>query len=185
MPSLAEIQRNFRRAILEGAEDSVAAFVLEDGLTAADRLAVYRNNVVASLTRVLKETFPVICRLVDERFFDYAAHEFIKLHPPRQPCLLEYGAAFPDFLAAFPPCAGLVYLADTARLEWLMSEAATAADAAPLPLNALKGISAEDIPRLTFGFHPSIRYLASPWPIDRIWRINRPGVESEETIDLH
>ena len=44
---------------------------------------------------------PVVCRLVDRRFFAYAADPYIRAHPPAGPCLFEYGATFPDFLAAF------------------------------------------------------------------------------------
>ncbi|HYB10833.1 MAG TPA: DNA-binding domain-containing protein [Alphaproteobacteria bacterium] len=184
MSTLGKVQRNFRDAILNDAEDGIAGLILDDGLTPAERLAVYRNNVMASLTAALKETFPVICRLVDERFFDYAAHEFIRSRPPQQPCLTTYGADFPAFLGKFPPCVELVYLADTARLEWLMHEAATAAEAAPLAPSALGAFAPEDTGRLVFHLHPSIRHLASPWPIDRIWRENQADAEGEGSIDI-
>ena len=68
--------------------------------------------------------FPVVCRLVDHPFFAYAAHEFLRDHPPRSRCLAEYGGGFPDFLAAFEPCSSLPYLADVARFEWAIKLAA-------------------------------------------------------------
>jgi hypothetical protein len=184
MSALGKVQHDFRDAVLNDEESAVAALILGDGLTPAERLAVYRNNVMASLTAALKETFPVICRLVDERFFDYAAHEFIKSQPPRQPCLAAYGVGFPAFLATFPPCAELVYLPDTAQLEWLMHEAATAADAAPLAPSALQGIAPEDTTHLVLRLHPSIGLLASPWPIERIWRENQATAEGDGPIDI-
>lgn len=183
MLSLLELQRGFARAVLAGDASALDAWVEEDGLASDERLAVHRNNVVASLTTVLADTFPVVRRLVDERFFAYAAYEFIGGHPPARPCLAEYGAGFADFLASFPPCRALAYLPDVARLEWLLHRAANAADAVPLAPTALQSVAPEDTHRLAFRFAPSVSYLASPWPVDRIWRANR-ACASDETIDL-
>ena len=36
------------------------------------------------------------------RFFGFAADRYIHDHLPAGPCLFEYGATFPDFLAGFP-----------------------------------------------------------------------------------
>jgi hypothetical protein len=179
MHPLRELQRDFRRALLAGDEAALAPFVREDGLAAAERIAVYRNNVVSSLTEVLKDAFPAACRLVGERFFAYAAHEFLGAHPPSRPCLAEYGADFPGFLAAFPPCRKLVYLADAARLEWLMHSAAHAPEAEPIEPAALGAVAPEDTPRIVLRLHPSLGLLESPWPIERIWRANRSGCADE------
>src|SRR5258708_7527421 len=116
MLALGEVQAAFRRALLDGDDGALAALVAADGIAAAKRLAVYRNNVQISLTDALRDTFPAVCRLVDERFFAYAAHAFLTGHPPQRACLAEYGAGFADFLAAFPPCRALVYLPDVPRL---------------------------------------------------------------------
>lgn len=181
MPTLAEIQAAFRRALLDEAEEGALAVLVEEGPA---RIAVYRNTVFASLNDVLRDTFPAVCRLVDERFFAYVAHEFIRRHPPRSAVLAEYGDAFAEFLAEFPPCRDLAYLADVARLEWLMRRAATAGDATALTATSLAGIAPDETPRLRLGLHPSLGFLASPWPVDRIWRANRRGATAEETISL-
>jgi hypothetical protein len=153
MPSLREIQRAVRAALLDGDEAAALALVADDRPDV--RLDVHRTNVIASLTAALQETFPVVCRLVDERFFAFAAHEFICEVPPVSPIVADYGAGFADFLAEFPPCRELVYLADVARLEWLIDRAARAPEGAP----------------------PA--YLSSAWPIDRIWRANQPDADDE------
>ena len=184
MLALHEVQAAFRRAILTGDTDTFCALVAADGLAPEERLGVYRNNVFASLTAALRETFPAVCRLVDERFFAYAAHEFICRHPPESAVLAEYGGRFPDFLAGFAPCRELVYLADVARLEWLMNVAANAAHANPIAAMTLADVVAEDAPRLTLQLHPSFGFVASRWPIDRIWRANRAEAAAEATIDL-
>jgi len=184
VPGLRDLQRSFRVALLAGDAAALAPLLLEDGMSYESRLDVYRNNISGSLSAVLAETFPAVRRLVDARFFDYAAQTFIRTLPPEGPCLHGYGAAFPDFLAEFPPCRELVYLADVARLEWLLHEAAFAAEVPPLGAAALASVPAEKTPALKLRFHPSLALLEAPWPIDRIWEANRPETGSEETIDL-
>src|SRR5512132_3021200 len=89
MPTLAELQGAFGQALLGGDEQRAAALVLGDGLTPESRLGVYRHHVFTTLTAALKSTYPVVCRLVDERFFGYAADRYIRSHPPEGPCLVE------------------------------------------------------------------------------------------------
>src|SRR5258707_11251683 len=38
--------------------------------------------------------------------------------------------------------------------------------------------------RLVYRTVPACGFLASPWPVDRIWRLNRPGAQGDETVDL-
>jgi hypothetical protein len=180
---LRELQAQMRSALLGGPDEDVTAAICEEGLTADARLAIYRHHIFATLTDVLEATYPVVCRLVDERFFRYAADEYVRRHPPVSPCLFEYGSTFADFLASFPPCRGLAYLSDVARLEWAMNVAEHAEDIVLLDGRALQGLDAADAPRLRFAFDPSLTLLESPWPIDRIWRTNQSEAE-EATVDL-
>ena len=50
-------------------------------LTNVRRLSIYRNNVYTTLTNALKEIYPVILRLVDAPFFEYAAVNYIDRYP--------------------------------------------------------------------------------------------------------
>src|SRR5262249_45618575 len=98
---LPELQHAFRAAMLDDDARAVVGHVCADGLEAPARLAVYRHHVFTSLTAALEATYPLVVRLVDARFFRFAANRYIRMHPPTSPCLFEYGAALPDFLAAF------------------------------------------------------------------------------------
>ena len=156
-----------------------------DGLAPEARLEIYRHHVLTTLTSALEATFPVICRLVDRRFFAYAADTYVRAHPPTGPCLFEYGDSFPDFLAAFPPCRDLAYLPDVARLEWAMNAALHAPDVDAMDPACLADVAAEDMPRLTFAVDPSVSFLDSPWPVDRIWRANQDeDGASSDPVDL-
>src|SRR2546425_950975 len=138
MPSLRELQRDVRAALLDGNEVAAVREIAGDGLAPAARLAVYRHHVLTSLTAALEATFPVVVRLVDERFFHFAGDRYVRTEPPAGPCLFEYGATFPDFLATFEPCRHLAWLPDVARLEGAMNAALHAPDAIPLTAPMLR-----------------------------------------------
>ncbi|HEU4440288.1 MAG TPA: DNA-binding domain-containing protein [Methylomirabilota bacterium] len=173
MPALREVQARFAESLLAGDDPTLLDLVDGDGLDPRARLAVYRHHVLTTLTATLEQAYPVVCWLVDERFFAFAADAFIKRHPPAGPCLAEYGAGFPDFLAGFPACAGLPYLPDTARLEWAVHVAAQQTGRPPLDRARLTAVDPSDMAQLRFVPDPGVALLASPWPIDRIWRAYR------------
>jgi putative DNA-binding protein len=145
---------------------------------------IYRHHVLDTLTATLRSVYLVTCRLVHERFFAYAADRYIREHPPAGPCLFEYGASFPAFLARFPPCRELAYLPDVARLEWALHAAEYAADAVPLSPTALRDLSVDGAMRAAFRLHPSVTLLESPWPVDLIWRATQPEADPAATVDL-
>jgi hypothetical protein len=184
VPSLEKLQQDICDAICGGDDTRIPNLVSGDGMDPGARLRIYRNHAIITLTDALKATYPVIRRLVSDTFFAYAAHEFVREHIPARPNLTEYGGEFPDFLAQFPPCQDLSYLADVARLEWSINEALHAADIAAIARTELSGISAVDAPRLVLALHPSVRFLKSRWPIERIWRANQADGDPDLAIDL-
>ena len=188
MLTLRELQSEFRRALLDGGDGETAgaigAEILADGLSAESRLAVYRHHVLATLTSVLKDTYGIVARLVGEGFFAYAADTFVRRHPPRAPCLFEYGDGFAEFLASFPPCRDLAYLPDVTRLEWAMHAALDAEEARAIDLEGLREIHADSLGGVTLRLEPSLTLLSSPWPVDRIWHANQSVADPEATLDL-
>jgi hypothetical protein len=175
VPTLPELQVAFRTALL-GGDDAIAREAVQgDGLAPAARLAIYRHHVTDTLTQVLAGTFPVICRLVDPRFFAYAADRYLRAEPPTSSCLFEYGATFPDFLASFGPCRHLAYLPDVARLEWAVNVAFHADDASPLDPVVFAAVPEAAAGRLRLRLHPSVVYLGASWPVDRIWAAHQEG----------
>ncbi|MEM6663457.1 MAG: DNA-binding domain-containing protein [Pseudomonadota bacterium] len=133
------------------------------------RFAVYRNNVVVGLIDAIAATYPAVLSLVGEDFFRAAAREFVLAHPPGSPVLIEYGGAFPDWIAAFPPAAGVPYLGDVARLEWAWNRAYNAADAQVLDGGALAELTPEEMTASRVVFHPSMALISSPFPVVSLW----------------
>ncbi len=139
------------------------------GRPAPQRFAVYRNNVVAGLTKALEEGFPVLRALLGDAFFAAMAGDFLRQHPPTSPRLMLYGDALPQYLEHFAPVAHLGYLPDMARLELAMRDSYHAADAAPLAADALARLSPEDLVRSRISLAPAVRLVRSAWPIHAIW----------------
>lgn len=172
MPQLAEQQREFVAALLDPQRPIPAGIVGPDGEASARRFGVYRNNVVAGLSHVLRDVFPAVQRLVGSEFFDAMARDFVRAHPPRSPILLAYGDDFPDFIAAFAPAASVPYLPDVARIEVAWRRAYHAQDATPLAADAFGAIPVHVLPNLRLILHPSLGIVRSAMPALTIWRMN-------------
>jgi hypothetical protein len=135
------------------------------------RFAIHRNNMVSSLVDALAATFPVSRELVGLDFFEAMAAAWVRTCPPTSPVLGEYGGGLPDFIAGFAPAAGLPYLADVARLEWLRNAAWHAADARALDADAFRPLLAapDRLGSLRLRLHPACRWLRSAHPVLAIW----------------
>ena len=169
MPSLLEIQTAVRRVLI-GIGDAMTMPILDDALTPADRLNIYRNTSRTALTNALRLNFPAVQRLVGGDFFAAAADVFITREPPRTAWLDFYGDGFPQFLQSFEPAAALIYLPDVARLERAVGHAFHAVDAKPLEYSELLDIAPSAQGRVRFTPHPSLSLVFSPYPVDAIWR---------------
>lgn len=139
------------------------------GAPDARRFAIYRNNVHVSLVEALGKRFPVAARLVGDDFFRGMAREFVQAVKPRSPVLLEYGAEFPAFVAAFAPADTVPYLADVARIEVAVSESYHAAEAPVLDMAAMAALDPERLGDMVIEAHPGVRLVGSAFPVGTIW----------------
>lgn len=183
-PSLRELQAAFADSVFTQDSDSVLRYVTRGRFPPQRHLQVYRNNVFASLTAALAAVFPVVARLVGDGFFNYAAHDFIRHHPPRGGNLHDFGVEFPDFLSGFEPAAQLVYLPDTARLEWAYHEVYHTAADTPLSPEKLARIPPAEYAALRFSLQRGLRLIASDYPILKIWQVNQPDYTADDHVDL-
>ena len=184
MLRLRELQLGFAAAVLDGDGGEFDRHIRAAGLSGARRLQIYRNNTLLSLTTALQAVYPVVCRLVGEDFFQYAAAQYINRYPSRSGDLHEFGEFFAVFLETFTPAAKLVYLPDIARLEWAYHQVFHAARHSPLDLAALAQVPAEQQGALRFQLHPAARLLESAFPILRIWRSNQDNDTSDSPVNL-
>ncbi|MFG1298366.1 DNA-binding domain-containing protein [Xanthobacter sp. V3C-3] len=173
--SLREAQAAFAAALLNPDTPVPPGIGGPGGRADARRFAVYRNNVMVGLVDALAARFPVCAQLVGEEFFRAMARVHAAATKPRSPLLMAYGDDFPDFIAAFPPAAGLPYLADVARLEVAYGAAYHAAEAAPVTTAALGPLSPDRLSALRLSLHPSARLIRSAYPVASIWLAHQGG----------
>jgi hypothetical protein len=185
MPSLRELQRNFSAAIMFDDRAAMASLgIVAGGLDPARRIAIYRNNVMGNYRRALATTYPVVRSLVGVPFFATACDIYARGHASARGDVNRYGGDFATFLRTYAPARDLKYLSDVARLEWAVDQSNIAADAAPLDIAGLGAVPAEQVSNLRFHLAPSVRLLASPFPILHIWRVNQPGYAGDDRVDL-
>jgi len=145
---------------------------------ASRRFAVYRNNVAVGLIRALEARFPAILDLVGGEFFRAMARDFALANPPMSPVLTEFGDDFPDFIARFPPAAGLPYLADVARIEAARTRAYHAADIPRLGPDAFGSVTPERLGGLRLTIHPAVTIVRSPYPALTIFAMSSGAVQA-------
>lgn len=68
-------------------------------------------------------TFPVVCRLVDDRADCDAIHEYVRDNAAIAGALLDCGESFSRCLEQFSAADGLPFLPDLARFEWELERA--------------------------------------------------------------
>jgi hypothetical protein len=166
MPSLLEIQHRMRDAVVADEAAGALLPLLTGGRDPNARLAIHRHHYQASLTRALLEKFPAVNWLTGRRFATAAAQAFAREHPPAAPCIAEYGADYPAFLASRAGAERLPYLRAFAELEWHLGQVSIAVDRPSLTLQSLASIEAGELPDHRLILQAGLRYCTAAWPID-------------------
>jgi len=182
MRSLRELQEGFARGLISGVSERSMPGIRADGLSPLQRLGFYRTNMISNYLAGLRATYRCVENLVGPACFAYYAEQFIHETPSRSGDLNGYGRELADFLARAPIAAQLPYLADVARLEWLLDEVFYEADHPALDLERLALVAAERYPDLRFKLNPACRLLSSAYPIQQIWQVSRPEYSGEPSV---
>jgi len=166
MPSLHEIQHRMRDAVVAADPADALLALLAGGRDPGARLAIHRHHYEASLTRALADKFPAVVWLTGERFATAAAQAFVREHRPAAPCIAEYGADYPAFLAGRAGAERLPYLRAFAELEWHLGHVAIAVDHPPLAIERLASIDMSELPDHCLTLQSGLRYCTADWPVD-------------------
>ena len=169
----AQRQQLLLRALWRDApNDALHAWLCEprEG-TVARGLAAYRANARAIAERALASAFPTVAALVGDGFAGLA-RAFWQKHPPTRGDLGEWGIELPAFIAASGSLASEPYLADGARLDWLVHQASRAADG-PADGPALGALGQSPPEGLRLALRPGCALLSSQWPVAAIWHAHQ------------
>jgi hypothetical protein len=177
---LSHLQDRFADALLD--PDGPACELIDSitgprRLRARRRVDIYRANVIGALTRALEAGYPVCRRILGEKCFGGLSRRYVIEYPSDDHDLGSYGTAFPDFLRHWadeqPQWAEFHYLPDLARLEQLRVQAWRAAEAGNFHFDAFAATAANDPESVRLLPAPGLGLLESPYPVDRLWEINR------------
>jgi Putative DNA-binding domain len=185
MNSLRDLQREILSFALGESAAVPSGWVVADGLSAARRLGVYRNNAQIGFAHAMQATFPVLVRLSGEDWFNQTALCYQRAHPSCSGDLSEVGSVFAAFLTATLRGGDYEYFADVARLEWAYSEMLNKRAAGPVNFEGLDGFSDEDYGVLCFLINPTMCLIESPYPLFAIWTANQCGVELPPIVNLN
>jgi hypothetical protein len=93
------------------------------------------------------------------------ARRFVIAEPPRVPILAMFGSDFPGFLAEQPELADRPWLAELARLEWVMHLLRMAPDVPEFTASRLAAIPPSQLQSMVLKVRPTFLPFASRWPV--------------------
>jgi len=180
MPPLHEMQRAFAEAVTEGRHHVVATMIVPEA-SAHRSIALYRRLIRCNYTQVLKVTYPVLHRLVGDRYFGILARGYGKFHPSTSGDLFLYGRHLPAFLHELQLAP---LLPELARLEWACHEVYQGTDSTLVSPEQIQAIASVDLSSVTVRFHEAARLLSFPIPVHRVWLALQPDPPSDDVVDL-
>ena len=137
-------------------------------------LKVYRDAYWVRLLKVLRETYPTLCRTLGIRHFSDLLIDYLKVYPPSEPDIKLAGQHLASFFLNSVQFAELLVpieaLSDIASVEWAKYDASddfenthkiTVETLAKLPTEAWSGAIIE--------FVPGLRIVKSNWSINSIF----------------
>jgi len=181
VPALVDLQGTFARAMTSGDAAGVGAH-LRGGRDPGQRLAIHLRHYATTLAAALCDKFPASVWLIGADAMREAALAYARLHPPRQPCIAEYGREFPQFLAGHPRTDRLPYVRSFAELEWAVAQASIALEAPPLSWTALAACGAEHLVESRLALQPGVHYVRADWRIDELMETYLSGVTPERFV---
>ncbi|MEW6707192.1 MAG: DNA-binding domain-containing protein [Pseudomonadota bacterium] len=179
-------ERQRQQALLQalwhkGADETLLP-QLQPGPLRGRGLQAYRANAGAHAQRTLEGVYPVVQALVGEEAFGALARACWRRHPPEKGDLAWFAASLPACIESETQLAELPYLADVARLEWMLSQAEAAADREPAPGSF--GLLASQAPeQLRFTPAPGFAVLRSAYPVHTLWRAHQPGEAADALFE--
>jgi hypothetical protein len=141
-------------------------------------MRVHANTISHARLVALEETFPRTLAHMGHAAFNQLAHTFVEQPEVTAQALALIGAGFNGFLAA----QGHADAADLARYEWLWLMAYHAADAEPLTLSDLAGLTPEALLEVTVAAHPAATAGRYAQLVHAMLEDEVPGLADAEAI---
>lgn len=191
---LAALQSRFQQAISQpsGIEEESArlgdSILPSKALSAADRLAVYRQAYFARLLGCMRELFPALHFTLGDEAFDAIALGYLQQHPSTSYSLGHLATRFPEYLEATRPAdqeptshSWADFVVDLARLEWTIDEVFDGPgdeEETGSVAERLRSIAPEAWPDVRLQVARSMRFLELGFPLAEYYSAARAGREA-------
>ncbi len=168
--NLAALQRQFAKALLYQSSGETCSIV-GDQFNADERLQVYRNNFIISLSEVLSATYPMVEVLIGEECFAQIARKHVLKHPLTEAHVAHYGEGFQDTIKTFDQVmAKAPYIIEVACFEWALDLARQdqrekLPNTKLIPLAQLADVPANQQPKLVFHLKSECRSFDSHYAV--------------------
>ncbi|QPK05576.1 DNA-binding domain-containing protein [Vibrio kanaloae] len=166
--SLAKVQSEFANA-LRYQNSGEHCDIVSDHFTDEQRIQIYRNNFVISLSEVLAATYPLTEMLVGEECFQQMARQHVLSYPSTSGDVSGYGEHFEQTIQAFPAVIEAApYLCEVAMYEWKkdsLMRSVSESKADQHPLTGLADVPPEQQGALVFHLKDSITLINSNYAI--------------------
>ncbi|WP_248748371.1 DNA-binding domain-containing protein [Pseudomonas sp. MWU15-20650] len=152
-------------------------------------LAIYHNAYVSRLQEVLRHDFAAIWYWLGDDEFELLADAYIRRYPSAHYSLRWLGERFAMFILEHLVAEQSAPLAELARLEWMFTLAFDAPQGAPLMLNDMARLPAEDWPALQVTLTPSVQQVLCRFNSLAIWRASKdesdfPGSQALDSAHI-
>ncbi|MDE1230849.1 DNA-binding domain-containing protein [Vibrio aestuarianus] len=186
-PSLADVQTQFAQALhYQASADD--CHIVSDHFSAEQRIQVYRNNFIISLSEVLQTTYPMLEALVGEECFAGLARQHVLTHPLLEGNVTHYGQGFDQTVNQFPAVVEAApYASEVARFEWandlVQQRYANAPARACQPLTQLATIEEEKHSQIILHLKAGVIAFDSPYALFALQK----AIQTEQfaELDIH
>lgn len=167
--TLNAAQTRFQHHLLDPAH-SLDDLIAEVGRAPREvRLNIYTNAYRARMVEAASADYAQLHNYLGDEQFEELIHAYLQAYPSRHYTLRWFGAGLADFLKTTEPYAGHTDLYEMALFEWALCGAFDAADAWPLQMADLAGMTPERWAAMHPSFHASLRCISLRGNLPQIW----------------
>ncbi|SFC06989.1 putative DNA-binding domain-containing protein [Pseudoalteromonas denitrificans] len=142
-------------------------------------LEVFQRNLKAMAQHALAISFPTVFKLIGQRYFNYAAFELLRAHPPSEGDWALWGNEFAQVLSQLPELKEYPFIADIARFDYLIHQSQTNKNN-DIDLSSFQLLGEKPLDEIHIKFNQSVKLFSSIFPILQIYKMHQE--EGEEDL---
>lgn len=171
MSNLKETQQQFLNYIFNEDDTRILPKIKAGKTSKAILFSIYRNNTIENLTQALRIKFPRVLTHLKDNQFKIIAKDFIKTTPSKTNNLDNYGKNFAKYLKS----KNEIFLADIARVEWLLHQSYLAKNDLILDITKFNKIIDTKAENICFRLKPHCFLMQSFFNLHSKYKLSKPN----------